>query len=136
MLMHHANTRKHSASDTRKVATSRDSTGETIDVSDRTKRRVRSQVADVTKQARPFKCTQCDKAYTSKSSLTEHIERKHSDGKTAHECPVCGAGFVRGCMRDSHMLSHSAGKLFDCETCGARFMYEANLRRHLQQQHS
>ena len=32
----------------------------------------------------------------------------------------------------THMLSHSTGKLFHCETCGARFIYEANLRRHLQ----
>ena len=86
--------------------------------------------------ARPFKCTQCDKAYTTKNKLTEHIELKHS-GRKMHECYVCGAGFTHKLMRDSHMLSHSTGKkLFDCETCGARFIYEANLRLHRQQQHS
>ena len=86
--------------------------------------------------ARPFKCTRCDKAYTIKNRLSQHIELKHS-GRKMHECYVCGAGFTHKLMRDSHMLSHSTGKkLFDCETCGARFIYEANLRLHRQQQHS
>lgn len=54
---------------------------------------------------RPFKCTQCDKAFNQKSAL------------------------------QVHMVKHTGKKPFKCEVCGIRFTQKSNMKHHMKRSH-
>lgn len=55
---------------------------------------------------RPFKCTQCDKAFNQKSAL------------------------------QVHMVKHTGKKPFKCEVCSIRFTQKSNMKHHMKRSHS
>lgn len=54
---------------------------------------------------RPFKCTQCDKAFNQKSAL------------------------------QVHMVKHTGKKPFKCEMCSIRFTQKSNMKHHMKRMH-
>lgn len=54
---------------------------------------------------RPFKCTQCDKAFNQKSAL------------------------------QVHMVKHTGKKPFKCELCSIRFTQKSNMKHHMKRSH-
>jgi len=95
-----------------------------------------------------YSCTQCEKRFTTKHSLTDHIERHTGEylyscsqcqnALSAHvnihtgkyKCTECG----RCCKKSSelavHRRSHSGQKPFECTVCSKRFTISGHLVRH------
>lgn len=58
---------------------------------------------------RPFKCSQCDKAFNQKSALQVHMV-KHT-GKKPFKCEVCSISFTQKSNMKHHMKrSHGYGE--------------------------
>lgn len=58
---------------------------------------------------RPFKCSQCDKAFNQKSALQVHMV-KHT-GKKPFKCEVCSISFTQKSNMKHHMKrSHGSGE--------------------------
>ncbi|XP_010770938.1 zinc finger protein 236-like, partial [Notothenia coriiceps] len=61
---------------------------------------------------RPFKCSQCDKAFNQKSALQVHMV-KHT-GKKPFKCEVCSIRFTQKSNMKHHMKrSHGFGQIHD-----------------------
>merc|ERR1711973_789724 len=50
--------------------------------------------------------------------------------KKTFKCNICEAVFTRKKNRNTHQLGHSA-KNFACETCGKKFQYPSQLKKHM-----
>ena len=68
---------------------------------------------------RPHKCTDCDKAFTSRDSLNKHV-LSHQDDRN-FKCGKCGKLFKRlGHVRE-HVRIHSEARPFNCTVCTKTF---------------
>ncbi|XP_065088188.1 zinc finger protein 14-like [Ochlerotatus camptorhynchus] len=67
-----------------------------------------------------YQCTQCDKTFVSLGGLRNHQE-VHSQ-KRSHVCDTCGRGFLRkGILKDHINTVHSKVRLFQCSLCPKSF---------------
>lgn len=74
-------------------------------------------------------CDQCDKRYTSLTSVKVHILRDH-DG-TRFPCPTCDQVFdARGKLVRHKNKVHSTDKDYECKVCGRRFGVVAMRKKH------
>ena len=96
--------------------------------------------AKLVKNAAEFGCPSCDKKYTRRYTLLNHIRGAHS-GEKPYECPICKRQFTRKFERDRHQRTHSeepdkpykcSGQLKDGTTwgCGKSFIRADKLRSH------
>lgn len=71
---------------------------------------------------RPFKCTmpECDKVFRSTSEEKRHVQIHHSTERP-YTCDVCGKGFIKMCVLNTHAKIHSGEKPFVCYICGKAF---------------
>ncbi|XP_050419627.1 oocyte zinc finger protein XlCOF26-like [Adelges cooleyi] len=82
---------------------------------------------------RPYKCTNCDKCFFTKSKMIEH-QVVHS--VRSHFCALCSKGFKRKRSLEVHMESHVIEKPFQCTTCLRFFKNKQCLKKHHIRKHS
>jgi len=84
----------------------------------------------------PYECTDCDKSFSSQSSLKEHRRVVHGPPvKGSYECH-CGLSFVREAALAIHQQIHTGQKPFSCEKCGKGFTTKSHMVYHDKMFHS
>ncbi|CAL4187970.1 unnamed protein product, partial [Meganyctiphanes norvegica] len=78
---------------------------------------------------KPFKCNQCDKAFTLKHILVRHYTT-HSEEKP-YECSQCGKAFKQNSHLVSHLKTHVGIKPYQCSQCDKSFSQSSSLSTHL-----
>ncbi|XP_010190909.1 PREDICTED: zinc finger protein 14 homolog, partial [Mesitornis unicolor] len=77
---------------------------------------------------KPFKCLECGRSFTRRSSLAAHY-RTHSREKR-FRCLECGKSFTRSSTLTVHRWTHMGEKPYQCSECGKRFCVRSKLVRH------
>ena len=83
------------------------------------------------KNAKQFKCNECNKKFNQSSGLKKHNSLIHSNERK-YKCNECNKRFNRKYYLKSHRLIHSNERQFVCDwsQCGQRFKTNSNLNRH------
>eukprot|EP00116_Pleurobrachia_bachei_P001897 sb/3462159/ len=77
---------------------------------------------------KPFKCKDCGKNFSQKSSFQVHQRSIHS-GERPFKCKECGKTFAQLGNLKVHMRQHTGEKPFSCTICGEHFA-QSTYRRH------
>lgn len=77
---------------------------------------------------RPFKCTYCNKGFTSPAYVDVH-ERIHS-GKKPYKCSECGKCFTQLSNLLTHRKIHSSDRPHKCPECGKSFKRSHDVKQH------
>ncbi|XP_021112777.1 hypermethylated in cancer 2 protein isoform X2 [Heterocephalus glaber] len=85
--------------------------------------------AAYTAEARPFKCSICEKTYKDPATLRQH-EKSHLLTRP-YPCEVCGKMFTQRGTMTRHKRSHMGLKPFACNECGMRFTRQYRLTEHM-----
>nr|XP_036881567.1 zinc finger protein 678-like [Manis javanica] len=78
---------------------------------------------------KPYKCKECTKSFTSRTSLIVH-QRTHS-GEKPYKCKECGKTFKWGSCLTEHERIHSGQKPYKCKECSKSFTRSSHLTEHL-----
>ena len=83
-----------------------------------------------------YLCSFCPKSYSSKSSLSYHLE-KHTNQDSKHPCDLCGKQLASEASLTRHKLNihKTEREILSCDLCGTEFNLASNLRRHQREQH-
>ncbi|XP_066441835.1 zinc finger protein Xfin-like [Eleutherodactylus coqui] len=76
---------------------------------------------------KPFKCSQCKKAFIHLSQLTDH-QVSHTGSQNT--CLECNKSFIRKSTLILHKRTHTGERPFACTECGRRFSQRFNLVVH------
>ncbi|XP_063061332.1 PR domain zinc finger protein 10 [Engraulis encrasicolus] len=82
----------------------------------------------IRKSFRPFKCSQCGKAFRDKEKLDQHV-RFH--GREAIACHICNKGFLSLEALDDHLQLHSEQRSYSCLFCTESFDRLELLKEHV-----
>ena len=78
-----------------------------------------------------WRCTQCNKKFQRKSSLSQHIERIHTQFTSKlYRCSLCQRKYRSEAMFNKHVLSHREKYSCNIDQCEAVFSSYRNLRKH------
>ena len=87
-------------------------------------------------ECKPNVCKTCQKSYSSRQNLKNHINEVHFKIKN-HKCNECGKPFSQNKSLKRHMeLVHEKQKKFKCEHCMKAFSQKGNMKRHITRFHS
>ncbi|XP_057696102.1 gastrula zinc finger protein XlCGF57.1-like [Corythoichthys intestinalis] len=78
---------------------------------------------------KPFACSVCDKRFSFKQNMRRHMAI-HT-GEKPHSCSFCDKRFYDKFEMKRHMLTHTADKPFSCSVCAKTFSRSSHLRMHL-----
>ncbi|KAK4317229.1 hypothetical protein Pmani_011673 [Petrolisthes manimaculis] len=78
---------------------------------------------------KPFKCPQCDRAFSLKGNLVQHA-KLHS-GRKSYQCNDCNKLFLKKSYLDQHARIHSGERPHKCNQCDKAFSLKGNLVQHL-----
>merc|ERR1719354_1286704 len=95
--------------------------------------RTSSELRNSTDGVKQYQCLMCNRSYTKKGSLTQHM-RVH-DSSRAFTCNICHKKFPTKRRFDEHYRIHSGEKPYVCTHCGRGFTQSGSLRRHIQAVH-
>ncbi|KAJ8342423.1 hypothetical protein SKAU_G00323510 [Synaphobranchus kaupii] len=85
----------------------------------------------IRKTFRPFKCSQCGKAFRDKDKLDQHL-RYHGRGRTCPlTCHVCNKGFLSSAALEGHLRLHADQKTYSCLFCDESFDRLDLLKEHV-----
>ena len=74
---------------------------------------------------KPYKCEICDQCFTQSSGLSGHVQRVHEEKKI--KCSICGVMISKGYFK-VHMYSiHEGKKPFNCDICESSFAESTKL---------
>ncbi|XP_029457859.1 gastrula zinc finger protein XlCGF8.2DB-like [Rhinatrema bivittatum] len=77
---------------------------------------------------RAFPCTECDKSFITKASLTSH--QKIHTGERPFPCTECSKSFIRKTDLIMHQKIHTGERPFSCTECSKSFSRKAILTNH------
>lgn len=83
---------------------------------------------------RPYKCDQCGVTYAHRNTFRKHIKSVH-EGVRPHVCTICDKRFTMKAQLNDHLVIHTGEKAFVCDRCGKRFNRKNVLRMHKQRVH-
>ena len=90
-------------------------------------------------QAVANKCEQCDKVYSSKNKLVEHMHKKHGvvrKGGPLIQCSECDFSHISKSRVKAHFtLTHNSEHTFKCTLCGISFRSKSGLQKHTNNVH-
>jgi uncharacterized C2H2 Zn-finger protein/DNA-directed RNA polymerase subunit RPC12/RpoP len=90
-------------------------------------------------QAVANKCEQCDKVYSSKNKLVEHMHKKHGvvrKGGPLIQCSECDFSHISKSRVKAHFtLAHNSEHTFKCTLCGISFRSKSGLQKHTDNVH-
>ena len=87
-------------------------------------------VHDRKNNPRKFKCTLCEKSFSVKNALENHILSVHEGSK--FQCPNCTEVFNSKKGLTLHIgQTHERSKLFQCSLCDSAFVQEKNFLKHV-----
>ena len=72
-------------------------------------------------------CTQCGKTYAKSDALRNHMRIHTGDLFT---CDICDKGFTSKTHLKQHIEIHGDNKQFSCELCGKEFLDKQQLKKH------
>lgn len=83
------------------------------------------------REAKPYKCTQCVKAFANSSYLSQHM-RIHLGIKPFGPCNYCGKKFTQLSHLQQHIRTHTGEKPYKCKFtgCDKAFSQLSNLQSH------
>uniref|UniRef100_A0A8R1HZX0 C2H2-type domain-containing protein n=1 Tax=Caenorhabditis japonica TaxID=281687 RepID=A0A8R1HZX0_CAEJA len=83
------------------------------------------------REAKPYKCTQCVKAFANSSYLAQHM-RIHLGIKPFGPCNYCGKKFTQLSHLQQHIRTHTGEKPYKCKFtgCDKAFSQLSNLQSH------
>ncbi|XP_070792518.1 zinc finger protein 665-like [Pituophis catenifer annectens] len=89
---------------------------------------VKRQEVTCSREAKPFRCPDCEKSFNTSSQLDRH-HRVHT-GERPFTCSECGKSFRQWQILMVHKRIHTGEKPFKCATCGKCFSNQASHIRH------
>ncbi|XP_044739018.1 zinc finger protein 501-like [Chrysoperla carnea] len=78
---------------------------------------------------KPFSCTECNKFFTAKKNLHQHVQKLHSN-KRPFKCNFCEKSFAVSHLLQQHVRIHMNAKPFECDICNQKFREKHHLTRH------
>ena len=75
-----------------------------------------------------YKCETCEKGFTHKWNLKDHIKYVHLEQKDA-KCKTCEKSFSIRYQLHEHERIHTGSKPFECKTCGKCFRHISPFRK-------
>ncbi|XP_048003832.1 PR domain zinc finger protein 5-like isoform X2 [Leguminivora glycinivorella] len=77
-----------------------------------------------------YKCSVCEKSYTKRYVLYQHMKRDHLE-ELHFECEVCCHKFFDRRDLESHMVKHNVARIFECSVCKKAYARRKALREHM-----
>ena len=77
---------------------------------------------------RPYKCEFCTKAFTQYGHLQAHI-RIHTNERP-YKCSICSRGFREKKVLKKHESLHTSERPYKCDVCGKGFLRQSNMELH------
>ena len=91
------------------------------------------------KQRKKNQCSLCEKVYSDKRDLDNHVNAVHLEIKkneNEHICEVCGKGFSFSKNLKKHLkITHTNEKKYACKICQQKFQENVKLIRHMKSLH-
>jgi len=81
-------------------------------------------------------CDECEKSFTSASTLYHHKRAIHGPGGKPYACPQCDARFNFNHSLKLHVLKHAGQRPHQCSTCGKSYLTASHLKYHIDAIHS
>ena len=83
-----------------------------------------------------FLCTECDKDFSGRSNLQEHLLIEHGDGIKKFLCDDCGKCFLTSNRLQIHNKAQHGSKKFECDNCHKSFTLQGKLKKHVNEVHA
>ncbi|XP_018591083.1 zinc finger protein 628 [Scleropages formosus] len=95
------------------------------------KRASGNKSASASNSERPYRCSECGKAFKGSSGLRYHM-RDHT-GERPYRCTECGKSFKRSSLLSIHQRVHTGVRAFQCPYCPLTFKWSSHYQYHLRQ---
>ncbi|KAL4616733.1 zinc finger protein 628 [Arapaima gigas] len=95
------------------------------------KRAAGNKNASASNSERPYRCSECGKAFKGSSGLRYHM-RDHT-GERPYRCTECGKSFKRSSLLSIHQRVHTGVRAFQCPYCPLTFKWSSHYQYHLRQ---
>ncbi len=92
---------------------------------------LKSQIT-IHKECKPFPCSFCCKAFTTKCNFLDHLNIHHSVQKQQYNCEICGKTFLtKLCLKIHINHVHNSIITHKCEFCAKKLSTIPHLQNHL-----